>query len=197
MQTRQELRQTLRHRRRSLPDTARHALSWQICQHIIRHRRYQRARHVALYLSNDAEVDVTPLIRHAWAQGKQVYLPVLGLRHTGKLWFVPYNPGDVLYWNRFGIAEPAHRNRDRYQPLRQLDLVVMPLVGFDREGHRLGMGGGFYDRSLTHRTQQHHWQRPHCMGAAYSIQEIGPIAVHPWDVALDAIVTEQGIQQFN
>jgi 5-formyltetrahydrofolate cyclo-ligase len=195
MATRQELRQQLRQQRRALPPTLRAQLSQTICQHICRDRAYQRAQHIALYLATDGEVDVSYLIRDAWQRGKQVYLPVLGLRHTGRLWFVPFAAGDALYWNRFGIAEPVHHQRDRYQPLRRIDLVVLPLVGFDMQGHRLGMGGGFYDRSLAHRARaSQHWHRPRCCGVAFDMQQLAQIESHPWDVPLDTIATETGLR---
>ena len=197
MTSRQELRQQLRQFRRSIPPVLRAQLSLLICQQVRHTRQYQRAQHVAFYLANDAEVDVSFLIRDAWQRGKQVYIPVLGLRHTGRLWFVPFNPGDELQWNRFGIAEPRHAKHHRSLPLRRLDLVILPLVGFDSAGHRLGMGGGFYDRSLAHRARSsRQWPRPFCMGVAYQIQQVEHIESHPWDVPLDSIVSEDGIHYF-
>ncbi len=195
MQDRTEVRRSLRRQRRALPPALRAQLSQTICEHLSRDRAYQRAQHLALYLANDGEVDMNYLIRHAWQSGKQVYLPVLGLRHTGRLWFVPYASGDALSWNRFGIAEPVHHQRDRYRPLRRIDLVVLPLVGFDMQGHRLGMGGGFYDRSLAHRAKASpHWHRPRCCGVAYDLQQLAHIESHPWDVPLDMIATETGVR---
>ncbi|MBI3563240.1 MAG: 5-formyltetrahydrofolate cyclo-ligase [Gammaproteobacteria bacterium] len=198
MKTRQELRQQLRQQRRALSATRRAQLSHAICRHLAHDRRYQHARHVAFYLANDAEVDVSYLIQHAREHGKQVYLPVLGLRHSGKLWFVPYKPGDPLYWNRFGIAEPVHAPRDRHRPLRRMDLVLVPLVGFDQQGQRLGMGAGYYDKSLAHRRRDiSHWRRPYSMGIAYALQELPHIEPHSLDVALDGVTTEYGIQYFS
>ncbi len=194
MASRHELRQQLRQQRRALSSSERKQLSHRICQNLVRDRHYQHARHITLYLANDGEVDVNYLIRHAWAMGKQVYLPVLGLRHTGRLWFLPYAPGDSLYLNRFGIAEPVHAQRDRYQPLRRIDMVVLPLVGFDKHGHRLGMGGGYYDRSLAHRAgSTSHWCRPRCCGVAFDLQQCENIQSHPWDVPLDMIATETAV----
>ena len=196
MSSRTELRKTLRQRRRALNSQQQTQLSLSICQHLSRSQFFLRAKHLALYLPNDGEVDLSPLIEHAWATNKIVYLPVLGLRFTGRLWFVPYQTGDKLYRNRFGIAEPVHAHKDRYLPPRSLDLILLPLVGFDRTGHRLGMGGGFYDKSLVQRHIAPRWRRPKCIGVAYGLQEVPQLQEQIWDVPLDGITTEHGIQIF-
>jgi len=92
----------------------------------------------------------------------------------------------------FGIAEPLHGSRGRI-PVRHLDSILVPLVGFDRHGHRLGMGAGFYDRALhprLDRTQP--FRRPRLIGIAYSMQQVDRLEPAPWDVALDLVVTERG-----
>jgi len=196
MSSHTELRRALRQRRRELNDLQQAQLSLSICQHLSRNQLFLRAQHLALYLPNDSEVDLLPLLHHAWTMNKTVYLPVLGLRFTGRLWFVPYQSGDKLYRNRFGIAEPVHAHKDRYSPPRSLDLILLPLVGFDRAGHRLGMGGGFYDKSLAQRHIAPRWRRPKCIGIAFGLQEVPQLQAQAWDVPLDGVVTEQGIQIF-
>jgi 5-formyltetrahydrofolate cyclo-ligase len=106
--------------------------------------RFRAAQHIACYLPNDGELDMTSLIDQAWAMGKTVYLPVLSSIHRNHLHFLPYWPDDELVCNRYGIPEPVIRSR-RMVDLKRLDLVLLPLVGFDFRGNRLGMGGGFYD----------------------------------------------------
>lgn len=189
-QTRSQLRQQLRAARHRLSHQQRQHAAEQLVQQISRSRLFQRSQHIAVYLPNDGEIDLWPLIEYAWHQGKHCYLPVVGHRHTHRLWFVPFKRETPLYRNRYGIAEPQHPNSARSFPLRRLDLVLMPLVGFDMKGNRLGMGGGYYDRSFAFLHRQSHWRKPCLIGAAYDFQCLPQLDVQAWDVPLDAIVTE-------
>jgi len=141
-------------------------------------------------------MDVTPLIALAWAYRKQCYLPVLGLRNSRKMWFAPYQPDTLLINNRFGIPEPQHKNSARLFKAQSLDLILMPLVAFDNKGHRLGMGGGFYDRTLQFLLQRQQWSKPRLIGTAYAFQEVPQLDNEPWDVPLHGIATENGLQRF-
>lgn len=91
--------------------------------------------------------------------------------------------------NRFGIPEPAQSRR---QPPGMLDLVVVPLVGFDAACNRMGMGGGFYDRSFAYRLTRRH-AGPRLVGLAFDCQQVAELPVAPWDVPLDVIVTESRV----
>ncbi|HRN61757.1 MAG TPA: 5-formyltetrahydrofolate cyclo-ligase, partial [Luteimonas sp.] len=112
-------------------------------------------------------------------------LPVLNADDT--LRFAPWAPGMALADNRYGIPEPDVSEADLLRP-DQLDLVVAPLVAFDARGQRLGMGGGWYDRSFAFRTSQP--APPHLVGAAFALQQAEAIAPRPWDIPLDAVCTE-------
>ena len=98
---------------------------------------------------------------------------------------------EKLAANRFGIPEPR-RNGKRQRKIWTLDLILLPLVGFDQHGGRLGMGGGFYDRSLAYRTLRKNWHKPTLLGLAHSCQQVDRLAMASWDVALDATVTDGG-----
>jgi 5-formyltetrahydrofolate cyclo-ligase len=188
------LRQSLRQARRAL-DSCEHARrSSEAVFHLTQHRLFHSARHIACYLPNDAELDPTGVMAKAWAMGKTVYLPVLSIHHHNHLHFLPYAPGDKLLPNRFGIPEPVSRGRGMVR-LTQLDLVLTPLVGFDAQGGRLGMGGGFYDRSFAFLRRRQCWRKPRLLGLAFDVQK-SPIALpsQPWDVPLDGVVTESGVQ---
>lgn len=166
--------------------------------HLTRHRLFQSARHIAAYLPNDAELDPTDIMLKAWEMGKTVYLPVLSRHHHNHLHFLPYAPGDELLPNRFGIPEPVSRGR-RMVRLQRLDLVLTPLVGFDAQGNRLGMGGGFYDRSFAFLRRRQYWRKPRLLGMAFDRQEVAPpsgLTRQPWDVPLDGVVTESGLSLF-
>jgi 5-formyltetrahydrofolate cyclo-ligase len=133
----------------------------------------------------------------AWKAGKTVYLPVLVNDPPQSLRFAPYRPGVPLQRNRFNIPEPDSPITDELMP-DQLDLVLTPLVAFDLTGTRLGMGGGFYDRSfsflLNHGSIE---KRPYLLGLGYEFQKATEVLVREgWDVPLDAAVTEAAFYRF-
>ena len=120
-------------------------------------------------------------------QGRQVLLPAL---HGDTLWFLPCDRHTPLAPNRFGIPEPDVAPEARCRP-RDLDLVLMPLVAFDASGNRLGMGGGFYDRTFSYLRNRTFWKKPMLLGVAYEFQRLETIASHPWDIPLQGIATEK------
>ena len=99
-------------------------------------------------------------------------------------------PGERLQRNRFGIAEPRP-NRARQRPLWALDLLLLPLVGFDEQGGRLGMGGGFYDRSLAYRQRRTHLLGPRLFGLAHECQKVACLPLASWDIPLHGVITAQ------
>ena len=193
MDKRQQIRQQIRHQRRSLSQQERESAATGLSRQLTHSKLFHHSRHIAFYLANDGEIDPFNLIEAAWQRGKQCYLPVLGLRPGNRLWFVPYEPATALVNNRFGIAEPLHQRRDRQLKPHQLDLICMPLVAFDKNGNRLGMGGGFYDRTLSFLRQRHSWHKPRLLGLAYEFQRQDSLPRQNWDVPLDAIATEEHV----
>jgi 5-formyltetrahydrofolate cyclo-ligase len=190
------VRQQLRARRQALNKRERTCLSTQAVRQLVRHRLFWSAQHIGCYLPNDGELDLTSLLTQARAMGKTVYLPVLGTTHRNHLHFLPYTPGEILTPNRFDIPEPVVVSR-KHIPLTRLDLILMPLVGFDARGNRLGMGGGFYDRTLAFLRQRCHWRKPRLLGVAYDFQQLAALSRHPWDVPMEGVVTESGVRLFN
>lgn len=191
---RRQLRQTLRRRRRALSPLAQHQASLALCRRLRQLPEVQRARHVALYLPNDGEIDPCPLIPWLTQRGVRIYLPVLKPLSDNRLWFVHYHPGTPMRRNRFGIPEPHTRHgahRARRLATWALELILLPLVGFDEQGQRLGMGGGFYDRSLAF--TQRPGPRPRLIGLAHECQRVERLPAAPWDVPLDAIASDQQI----
>ncbi len=183
----QQLRQQMRQARRQLSARQQATHASQLLRQIQALRAYRQGRSLACYLANDGEIDPHDIIEDAWKKRKSVYLPVL---HPFKnsLYFAPYHPASKLVRNRFGIDEPdcppAH-----WRNARQLDLVLLPLVAFDPSGNRLGMGGGFYDRSLAHLRLFRRWRKPALIGLAHELQNVPHIERRAWDVPLQAIVT--------
>ncbi len=181
----------MRRRRRSLSHGEREGAAHELCRRLAHDPLFLRARRLALYVAHDGEVDLTPLIARAWSAGKHVYLPAL---HRKRLWFLPLSPLTPLACNRFGILEPELAPATRC-PLPALDLVLMPLVAFDPDGHRLGMGGGYYDRTFAYLRRRRHWRRPRLVGVAYAFQQTGAVPARPWDVPMSAVATERSVRR--
>ncbi|MGB5396120.1 MAG: 5-formyltetrahydrofolate cyclo-ligase, partial [Gammaproteobacteria bacterium] len=158
---------------------------------VCRSRFFTNSNTIAGYLANDGEISARYILERAWLMHKQVFLPVLSpLGH--RLYFAPHLPGGPLQANRFGILEPDCHPRE-WRSARQLDLILLPLVAFDSNGNRAGMGGGFYDRSLSYRQHRQHWLRPALYGLAHELQKTEQLNVRPWDIPLDGIATEKSI----
>lgn len=185
------LRQQIRKQRRALADAEREQASFAVCERIAASQHFKKSQHIAFYLSNDGEIDLNLLIEHAWQQGKHCYLPVLAEPNTKRLWFIPYYPDSKLRNNRFGIPEPVHSAKARIRKTLSLDLILMPLVAFDLQGNRLGMGGGFYDRSLAFLQHRRYWHKPNLVGIAYEFQKQNKLQQNHWDIPLDAIATDK------
>jgi 5-formyltetrahydrofolate cyclo-ligase len=185
--SRPKLRQQLRSQRRALSSSQQQQAAIALDKIFARSMLLLRHRAVAFYLANDGEIDPERLLMRAQRQKILCYLPVL--RPDNSLWFVRFRSGDQLVPNRFGILEPAN-HKHRRKPWA-LDMVLLPLVGFDRNGGRLGMGGGFYDRSFSAMKHKPKIKWPQLIGLAHSCQEIDAIAMENWDIPLSQIVTEQ------
>jgi len=188
--SRPALRRLLRETRRALSAQEQRQATRALYRQLAQHPLFRRARHLALYLPNDAEIDPRILLAEAQRRGKTTYLPVLNPWPRTRMVFQRIEPGERLKANRFGIPEP-HTNRARQRKVWALDLVLMPLVGFDDAGGRLGMGGGFYDRSLAYRSLRKKWHKPTLLGLAHECQKVDRLTLASWDVPLQATVTDR------
>ncbi|MDP5143024.1 5-formyltetrahydrofolate cyclo-ligase [Rheinheimera baltica] len=182
---RQQLRHLVRQRRQllspALQQQAANALAKQLSGNALLANR----QHIAVYLANDGELDTFPLIQALWQLNKTVYLPVLHPVVAGYLLFVRYNSETLLYPNKFGIPEPLPQCHQLI-PVNQLDIIFTPLVAFDEHGNRLGMGGGFYDRTLSQLPTDSHCQ---LIGLAHACQQVDAVPVEAWDIPLKQIIT--------
>lgn len=185
-----ELRRQMRAQRARLSPAAQAHAAFHVAQRIAHSTLFQRSQHIACYLPQRGELDPTPLMQRAWAMRKTCYLPVLSPLPGGRLWFMPYREGDPLIPNRFGIFEPCLSTACRAPPWA-LDLVLTPLVAFDAQGNRLGMGGGFYDKTFSFMRRRQHWRKPRLVGLAYDFQCVATLQHSSWDVPLQAIATER------
>ena len=182
--TRQQIRQQIRLRRRALTPEQQTQFALQAADRMMAYTPVLLAHTVAVFLSFDGELDTRPLIDQLWRAGKRVYLPVLHPFSPGNLLFLHYHPSSDLVVNRLKIREPKLDVRD-VLPLSQLDVLVTPLVAFDADGQRLGMGGGFYDRTLQN-WRQHRLQP---VGYAHDCQQVDALPTEQWDIPLPAVIT--------
>ena len=185
MNRRVELRKTVRARRNQLTLAEQQHASELLAKRLANHEKIQSAKTIALYLANDAELDLTPFIHWCWQHKKQVYLPVLHPFSLCNLLFLKYQENTAMQENIFGILEPK-LDVTNVCPLSQLDIICTPLVAFDHTGSRLGMGGGFYDRTLSH------WQGQNNLypiGLAHDCQQVDQIPTEYWDIPLPEIIT--------
>jgi len=191
-QSRQQIRKQIRLKRQQLSAADQQHASQAIADNLANSQLFRNSQRIAGFLSNDSEPDLSPLMQLAWRQKKQWHLPIIGLPNVNHLWFAPYKETDPLVSNRFGIGEPdtpLHETTRSYG----LDLVLMPLVAFDTEGNRLGMGKGYYDRTLKFLRLRKHWRKPRLVGIAYELQKFEQLPFQTWDIPLDAVVTEKSI----
>ncbi len=181
---RQAIRTEVRQRRKQLTQQQQQAFALQATQRIASHPKVQQAKTLSVFLSFDGELDTAPLIERLWQDGKQLCLPVLHPFTEGHLLFLHYRPDTKLVRNRLNILEPALDVRE-ILPLSELDIILTPLVAFDSTGQRLGMGGGFYDRTLQH------WRRkgPYPIGIAHDCQQVETLPAEEWDIPLPEILT--------
>lgn len=192
MITPNQLRRELRAQRRDIPHQEHRRYCRQIVRNISNRSDFRHATDIALFFSNDGEPDLDGLIERVWHYNKRCYLPVLRPGFQMGLWFAPWDRGGQLKLNRFGIPEPDLIWR-QMRPAWSLDMVLMPLVGFDSARQRLGMGGGYYDRTFAFKLQQGYQRSPpHLLGVAFEVQKVAALSSNPWDVPLDGVVTEAG-----
>jgi 5-formyltetrahydrofolate cyclo-ligase len=185
------LRKRLRGARRALSAADHGRRSTLAANAVTRLPMFAAGKKVALYLPFDAETDTSALLIAARRRRIQVFVPVVVDRRRGLMRFYPLvgklRPG------AFGLAVPQHTK----YPLapRWLNLIVVPLVGVDGVGRRLGMGGGFYDRALSFRRHMRHKIGPHLVGLAFDVQRTSEPFAEPWDIRLDSVATESGLHR--
>lgn len=184
-----EQRRELIRRRLELDDERRGAADSAIGSCILQLTGDFDSRTVAAFIAHRGEPDLFPVLERLHAAESIVLLPVV---RDLDMHFRRWAPGSRMQANRFGIPEPV--TSEEYAPA-QIDLVLMPLVGFAADGARLGMGAGFYDRAFEFRRERPD-SPPRLVGVAYAVQEVEALPVDDWDVPLDGVITEDGLRWF-
>ncbi|CAM4029053.1 5-formyltetrahydrofolate cyclo-ligase [Shewanella aquimarina] len=184
-ENRQAIRNQIRIARRAIPADTQKQFAHEAATRLMAVIGQRQAKHVALYLTSDGELDTQPLIETLWQAGVNVYLPRLHPFSRGNLLFFKYHPTSHLIQNRLKIWEPKLNITEMILP-QHLDVIITPLVAFDKQGNRMGMGGGYYDRCLSD------WQlrgKPYPIGYAHDCQQVAALPTEHWDVPLPMIVT--------
>lgn len=188
------IRKKIRKHRKSLDQYYRDQSAVSACKLLIQLPRFSNARNIAMYLPANGELDPLPVLEKAAEMGKTCFLPVLHPMQQ-KLWFAPWQTGDSLGTNRFGIPEPKLLHGDLTPPWA-LDLVLMPLVAFDQYGTRLGMGGGYYDRSFAYLKHRQYFRKPLLAGYGYEFQYVKKLKRNRWDIPIDMAITDHQVYKF-
>jgi 5-formyltetrahydrofolate cyclo-ligase len=186
---RQAVRQHFRRLRNSLSRSQQKNAARDLVRTLERSGLLLRHQHVALYLANDGEINPAHVLQRLLKRGVHCYLPVLHPLYRGRLHFSRVTPDTGYRANRYGIAEPCLSQRQLMNPAF-LSLVLLPLVAFDERGNRMGMGGGYYDRSFAfkHRGSA---PTPVMIGLAHECQKAAALQTESWDLPLDGIVTDR------
>lgn len=179
-----ELRTRMKQKRLKTAAKIRATASTQICQRISALEIYQSAKQIALYQAIHGEIDLSGLWHNATKEQKKCFFPTLNENKT--LAFLPADPTTPFKNNAFNIPEPDV-DKALAVPIEKLDLILIPLVAFDFKCTRLGMGEGYYDRTLENK------YHPMIIGVAYQFQLVNHIEPEHWDIPLDGVVTQRAI----
>ena len=181
-----KLRTRIKEKRDQLPSENVDQLGETIFRNILASNILKDKKRIAIYYSVNNEVTTVQIIKHLWTKNKDLFLPII---KSNQLMFGPYKSGDHLNNNKFGIPEPITRTEDLIAA-DILDLVIVPLVAFDSNCNRLGMGGGYYDRALAFKQTLSETRSPLLIGLAYELQKVNALEINTWDIPMDGIISE-------
>ena len=191
---RKKLRDSLRHLRRNLLVSDQESASNAVYDLIIRQDFFISATHIAFYISFDGELDPKQIVQEAMTQGKSCYLPIVSNDSAEEMHFGLFDQSMSLKENKWRIHEPFPQAAS-ISPFN-LEVVFVPLVGFDDKCSRLGMGKGLYDKTFGFKNRNS-LSQPLLVGLAHECQHVQKIPAENWDVRLDLIVTGERIYRSN
>jgi 5-formyltetrahydrofolate cyclo-ligase len=172
--------------RRQMGNEDRGKASDEICNRVIASREFFASSLVGCYLPMQDEVDTLAIIETAWRANKRIFVPIL--RDKREMFFCEIRPDTELEQNHYGVWEPT---RGFLIAPQKLDIVITPTVAFDKDMHRIGMGGGYYDRCFSFLRHRKHWFRPKLVGIAFQCQEVEEISPNPWDIRLYRLISDK------
>jgi 5-formyltetrahydrofolate cyclo-ligase len=181
----ERLRKKALQARRAMSAEDRDVASAKICSRVIRSHEFFAANSIACYLPMADEVDPGRIIERAWCANKRIFCPVT--EKKGKMFYRQLERDTVLRRNNFGLWEPMD---GEIISARQFDLVITPLVAFDDDNNRIGMGGGYFDRYFAFQKRPTRWLRPKLIGVAFECQKVEKIAANPWDIPLYDVISD-------
>jgi 5-formyltetrahydrofolate cyclo-ligase len=179
------LRREARAARAELSADEREKASNKIADTVIRSSWFRRSKFVACYLSTQEEVDTWLLIDRAWRMKKRVFAPII--KKNFVMEFCELTAESELVFNQYGLPEP--QDGEIIAP-RALDIVITPVVAFDADGNRIGMGGGYFDRAFSFLANRHFLFHPKLIGLAFSCQRVEKITPNPWDIRVFRVIDE-------
>ena len=156
-----------------------------ICNKVTRSREFSAAEFIACYLPMRDEVDTHLVIERGWRANKRIFVPIT--RNNGEMFFREIRPDTPLVRNSMSIWEP---DLGEVISPRELQLVITPTVAFDSENHRIGMGGGYYDRCFSFLRHRKLWFKPKLIGVAFNCQKVEKISPNTWDIRLYRTLSE-------
>lgn len=194
-QSKNQIRAHIRAQRQRLTPEFQIKCAEQCQQIIINSNILDNKNNIAFYISHNNELNLQPLIEHCLSNNKNCYLPVLDNQHLN---FVQYDQHTEFELNKYKIPEPITKNKSYCIAAQNLDLVFLPLVAFNKSGQRLGMGGGFYDRTFDFlaNSVNNYKSKPILIGIAYHLQYIDFIPNEPWDIKIHGVATEKEFIRF-
>jgi 5-formyltetrahydrofolate cyclo-ligase len=190
---RNELRQQLRRLRRAIPQREQAKAAAAVAHLLSRHPLIKPGARIGVYLALPGELSLQPFMAMAWARHCQLFVPHITHARRKLMAFYQIQPGSPLQLHNWGMPQLRNVGQQQRYDTGRMDVVLVPTVGFDAYGNRLGMGAGFYDRHLARLGRTGCWRHPHLVGVAYSRQEVDKLESQPHDVRLEQIVTERAI----
>lgn len=192
MPVQKQLRQQICAKRTALPREERTKATTKLIKQFSKIAIYQQSNNIASYFAVNGEIDPNIILQ----QNKTFYLPILNPRLPRHLLFTQYHIGEPLTLNRYKIPEPE-LYENKIIAVENLDLVLVPLVAFDLQGNRLGMGAGYYDSTFSFLLNKTRPAKPYLIGLAYEWQRVKKLIPESWDVNLDAVVTDKSFYEFH
>ncbi|WP_434776957.1 5-formyltetrahydrofolate cyclo-ligase [Neisseria sp. Ec49-e6-T10] len=181
------IRHSLRAKRKSIGKTERQQIQKQITRQLL--PLIKRNSNIAAYMAFGSELDLSDFIRIAQKRGAKIWMPYIEKRQR-RLWFSAYQSQAKNKEYAYGIVQFAGKKRR----IESMQLVLVPLLGVDKTGIRMGQGGGYYDKSLSYCDRA---SRPKLIGVGFACQKVASLPKEPWDRALDAFICEEGVSYFS